>query len=742
MNPRMVRFRIILSAALAAGVVIGAVGRGWSAQPAADDSREAKLIAMLQSAAPPQDKAIACKQLALCGTKNAVPPLAALLGDPQLASWARIALEVIPDPEADAALREAAGKLQGRLLIGVINSLAFRRDVQAVELLVVRLNDADAEVAAAAAVALGRIATDPARAALEAALAGSNESVRSAVAEGLILCAENLSAQGKADLAAALYDRVRAADVPKTRKLEATRGAILARGKGGTPLLVECLRSNDDDWFRLALGVARELGGEEVARALVAEIDAMEPPPAESPDRIELEEAIYGAGDRTFDVTDRVREMLAGGTAKIEASNSLGGDPAPSVVKQLRVTYVAGGKQQTVVVPEGQTIELGQAMPEGDPRQVLLIHALGDLGQQAALATMLEAARGGSFSARLAAARVLGRIGDARAVGVLVESATGSGELARAAIESLTVLKGQGVDQAIVAALDASTGSRRAALIEVVGQRAIRSAVPSLLKDAEAEDANIRLAAIHALGMTADAAELDALLKPLLAPRDEAEAEAAKTALLLACPRMADPDATAAKLLGAMPGATASGKAALLEILGALGGKRALEGVAAAARGGDDALADAATAVLGQWMSPEAATALIDLARRGPEKYRVRALRGYLRIARQLNVPIDQRMAMCRTALEVAQRDAEKKLALEVLGRYPAVEGLRLAVAQLGAEAVRAEAATAAVAIAEKLARAEPAAVADAMRAVATANVPPELAARAKAVLAQVEKRP
>ena len=46
--------------------------------------KERKLIAVLQSDAPPQDKAIPCKQLAVYGTKEAVPALAALLPDPKL----------------------------------------------------------------------------------------------------------------------------------------------------------------------------------------------------------------------------------------------------------------------------------------------------------------------------------------------------------------------------------------------------------------------------------------------------------------------------------------------------------------------------------------------------------------------------------------------------------------------------------------------------------------------------------
>src|SRR5688572_9390701 len=91
----------------------------FAAESAAE--KEAKLIAILKSDAPPQDKAIPCKQLAIYGTKNAVPVLAPLLADKDLASWARIALEAIPGPEADEALRAAVPKLSGVLLIGTIN---------------------------------------------------------------------------------------------------------------------------------------------------------------------------------------------------------------------------------------------------------------------------------------------------------------------------------------------------------------------------------------------------------------------------------------------------------------------------------------------------------------------------------------------------------------------------------------------------------------------------------------------
>ena len=93
---------------------------------------EKQLIETLRSGAP-AEKAIACKQLAIHGSKAAVPELAKLLADEQTASWSRIALEAIPDPSADAALLEAAKTLKGQLLVGTINSIGVRRSDAAVD---------------------------------------------------------------------------------------------------------------------------------------------------------------------------------------------------------------------------------------------------------------------------------------------------------------------------------------------------------------------------------------------------------------------------------------------------------------------------------------------------------------------------------------------------------------------------------------------------------------------------------
>jgi HEAT repeat protein len=244
-------------------------------QTSAEKVRNA--ISILKSSTEPAQKAMTCKWLAVYGNQDAVPALSPLLADPQLSSWARIALEVIPGPAADAALRDAMSKVQGKLLVGVINSIGVRHDAKAVNGLIAKLKEADVEVASAAAVALGRIGGDRAAGALEQALANSTLGIRSAAAQGCILCAEHFLAEKKSAKATRLYDTLRKTDLPKQRILEATRGAILARQSDGLPLLLETLRSSDQAIFGIGLRTARELPGRAVTEALAAELGKSHP---------------------------------------------------------------------------------------------------------------------------------------------------------------------------------------------------------------------------------------------------------------------------------------------------------------------------------------------------------------------------------------------------------------------------------------------------------------------------------
>jgi HEAT repeat protein len=212
----------------------GASAFGQDARPATS-SREAKLIAVLKSDAPRKDKADACRELARVGTKDCIAPLVALLGDETMSHMARYALEPIPDPAVDSALREAAGRLKGRPLIGVIGSIGVRRDAKAVDRLAALLKDKDADVARAAARSLGSVGNLDASKVLEDALGRAPAEERVAIADGLFRCAEALSAGDRRGEAIAIYERLDHANMPKpVRDAAARKARFLGQESGQT----------------------------------------------------------------------------------------------------------------------------------------------------------------------------------------------------------------------------------------------------------------------------------------------------------------------------------------------------------------------------------------------------------------------------------------------------------------------------------------------------------------------------
>lgn len=579
-------------------------------------SNEQELIAYLESNAPPAEKALTCKRLSVVGSPAAVPALAALLPDPELSSWTRIALEVIPGPEADQALRQALDQVSGRLLIGVIDSIAVRRDTKAVDRLIEYLDNEDEGVAMAAALALGRIGTEPGCQALSDRLDESRAAVRNAIAEGCVLCAAQQLDAGKNDQAAQLYDRVRQADVPAQRLAEATRGAILATGN--IPLLVELIQAEDKDRFQLGLMVSREMAGGDVTEALAAQI----------------------------------------------------ADASPV-------------------------------------RQSLLVLALADRSDDNVLPVVMKIAASGPKQVRAAAIEVLGQVGDESALDALLEiAASGDDDLLPVTMEALEGLAGDNVNSQLVERLAQADGPMHKAVIQVVGRRRVSDAVPSLMKALEDKQGEVRTAALLALGETVTASDLDVLIQRAMAAvhPSPAEAEAAAKALQAACIRMPDREACAAQLTEALDRAPPSAKVKAIEILGAMGGTQALKTVGQAAKSDDPALQDAASRLLGQWMSPDAAPVLLDLAQNLKQsKYRVRALRGFLRIPRQFDVPVDQAIQMCQDALAAADRDNERELVLDVALRYPSIGMLQIAAELTKNPALKGKATDVSLAIAQKV---------------------------------------
>ncbi len=686
---------------------------------------EADLLAVLKSDAPQERKADACRDLARVGTQASVAPLAALLGDEKLAHMARYGLETIPGSAVDGALRAALGQLKGRQLVGVINSLGVRRDAQAVAPLAQLLGAADADVAAAAAMTLGKLGTPPAVAALRQALGKVP-----AAADGLLRCAEAAPEQ-----AVALYDAVRTAPVPRHVQMAATRGAILARGAAGLPLLIESLKSADVALFRVALRVGRELPGAEVTQALAAELGKF---PADKQNLV-----IDVLGDRRDAAAAPVLLAIAGSGAAdvrisaIRALTQLGHSAAVPVLAEL-----AGGTDVEVAKAAlsglagfpGQEVNAAIVALLGKPDAKLRCIGLELIGRRritGALAEVLRLANDADAQVCAAGFKVLGELAGANEIPALLvllqkSPATQSAEDALAAVcvrQALSVPGALVIQKAVYGALpDGPAADVTALVAELVksGRLAIDASNRTFKDPAGGHTKQLRV------DYTVNGVAKSAMVRE-------------NQSLQLDTSSAVSPNA--GPLLAAYAQAQGAPKLALLRLLRSAGGAQALAVVRDATGSANAEVKEAALRALCDWSTAEALPDLEQLAQSAPDaKFKILALRGYIRLLPLQNIPAAAKVTALQQAFRAAGRDEERRLVLASLGTVLAPEALVAVGACLDSPNLKAEAALAAVALAENLVKTHPAQVAEVMQKVVKSGGNADVLKRARKISGQIKK--
>ncbi|MFM7739909.1 MAG: hypothetical protein ACKO9H_10935, partial [Planctomycetota bacterium] len=356
---------------------------------------------------------------------------------------------------------------------------------------------------------------------------------------------------------------------------------------------------------------------------------------------------------------------------------------------------------------------LSQATRSATPERAgLVLLALADrlttmatADQPADLSPLMAAAAEGAKPVRLSALNALGRLGNVKVLDSLMKAAAEpDSEIAATAKHALAEVPGDGVNQRIAQLLGSASGDQVKLLVELVGSRRI-PATKDLQRILDSRDGDLRKAALLALGETVELKELSLLVERASAAQaDTEEVAAARQALRTAAVRMPQPDACAELLARAMERAPEATQVFLIETLGEVGGRKALDSIIRFAKGDVNSLQDAGSKVLGKWSNLADADALMDYARTGPtNQYRVRALKGYVALARRFAMPEADRVKMCRVALEQTRQPGDRKLVLDVLKLHPSPDAFLLATELAEAGDLTTEATEVAAAIAQKL---------------------------------------
>ncbi|MGI9177438.1 MAG: HEAT repeat domain-containing protein [Pirellulales bacterium] len=483
---------------------------------------ETRFAALLGPATSRAAKEYVCRKLSMIGTEASVPALAPLLADADNSHMARFALERIAAPAAADAIRGALANVTGDLKIGMISSLASRRDAASVPLMAALLTGEPA-IAVAAASGLGRIATPEAAAALAAAKVTGP--VADAVTDARLACADVLLAKGDRAAAKAIFESINTAvgDAPQTRRERTVR---MAARSGLFAAL-------DETVGRPLLLLAILLAAAAPARA--------EPSPAmTSLGNTVLAEIATGDADMRAVALDRVRHGLAG---------------------------------------EGFTRAVTAKLPSFKPAvQADTLLALADRGDAAAVpAAMTLLASATDPAVRAAAILLLGRLGGPAAVPVLVKSLSARDPEQAAARRALVVIGGPESAAAIVAAAGQATAPvARSMMIEVIAERRDRTAMPLILAAALDGDSGVRQAALRALGMFGGPDQVRDLAKSLLRSSGD-DRKAAELALVTVCTVNKDGPRSAEILLEQFASADEAAQEKLLPALARVGGPQVME---------------------------------------------------------------------------------------------------------------------------------------------------------------------
>jgi HEAT repeat protein len=363
------------------------------------------------------------------------------------------------------------------------------------------------------------------------------------------------------------------------------------------------------------------------------------------------------------------------------------GDQAGNLVME----HLAGNDADTRAVAVGQIDGLSAAalkplaanldkLPV--PSRVLVITAVASRGDRSQLPLILNAARSDVLEVKRAGVLALGRLGDSTAVELLLSLMFAKDPVAGVAVESLASLPAEGVNEKLIAALDAEkTSARSVVLIGILERRKAAAAVPALLKSAAGDDAAIRAAAFSGLKTLATPEHVPAMIAALLKTAKGKERENAETAITAVATQNPDAEKRAHPVLAAIKAADKSQAADLLPLLGRLGGSDSRKLIRESLASTDPGTHDAAVAGLLNWPDTTANDDLLVLAEKGTDAEKPRALQALVRVNTMLieRTP-EERLAsleVMKKAMASAWRDEERRLILEGLGNVRHIDTLR-----------------------------------------------------------------
>jgi len=338
-------------------------------------------------------------------------------------------------------------------------------------------------------------------------------------------------------------------------------------------------------------------------------------------------------------------------------------------------------------------------------QKILIMQTLGARGDAEALPALFRTAKRGADVVRIAAIKAIAQIDHASAVPVLADLLDAdSRPIAEAAQEALGSLTSPSADAVVMDMFQSADTGKRLLALKLMARRRMTKAVPVLLKASGDTDTKVRPAAIKMVGELGGPDRLAALLDVLMDLRSSGDLEAARQAISDVCGKADNPESCTGQLIGRLRPAGPAQKIVLLRVLSGVGGQPALKAVRQTVADSNAEVHAAAIRALGSWKTADAAPHLLTLAKNADTPGdKALCLRAYLGMAARRDLPVNQRLAMCRQAASLVQRDGEKRLLLGTLSNINSTDAMTVIAPYLNDAGIRQEAVMASLKIAERL---------------------------------------
>lgn len=235
---------------------------------------EQESVALLKKRGEWSEMYRAVRNLAVVGTAESVPALAELLVEEGQSHLARIALENIPGAEATLALRNALDKVSSETAVGIIASLAVRKDQESVALFGALAEKEDEVLAQSALIALGNISGEEAVALLRKQLGNENKVRAVVAAEALLIALEDDDlAQGAAKGA---YESLLKNSWPNYIRAGAFMRILALDAAQAPDHILDMIFSQDLYMRSVAIAAVMTLPGDDLAGRLLTQLPSLE----------------------------------------------------------------------------------------------------------------------------------------------------------------------------------------------------------------------------------------------------------------------------------------------------------------------------------------------------------------------------------------------------------------------------------------------------------------------------------